>query len=288
MSLSTFILDLDRRWIFLVTLLAVVIPLLNPIGFPVEVNKEVQAVYDFIEQLEEGDRVLFSCEYDPSTKPEVHPMCTSLMYHCFSKKLKVVVIALWPQGAPMADQAFTSTQKIFQEKGIELKRGRDFTNLGYKSGGMVVINRVGAEPQGFIDTFPKNIAGKPVAQLEIMKDIKLVQDFKAVFSFSSGDPGLKQWVMIAHEQFGVPVAGGTTGVSAPEFYPYLQSGQMVGLLGALKGAAEYEHLIGRPGPAMAGMDAQSIVHLLLIVFIILANVTYFMQRRRDRAAGALL
>ena len=73
-------------------------------------------------------------------------------------------------------------------------------------------------------------------------------------------------------RFHVNLGSGTTAVGAPNFYPYVQSGQLVGLLGGLKGAAEYETLIGAPGDATSGMDAQSIVHALIVVFILLGNL----------------
>ncbi len=38
----------------------------------------------------------------------------------------------------------------------------------------------------------------------------------------------------------VPVAGGVTAVSIPGRMPYLQSGQLSGILAGLRGAAEYE------------------------------------------------
>jgi hypothetical protein len=63
-------------------------------------------------------------------------------------------------------------------------------------------------------------------------------------------------------------------------YPYIQSGQLVGLLAGMKGAGEYEQLIEKPGLGLAGMAAQSSVHVAVIVFIILANVFYFIDRRK--------
>ena len=46
---------------------------------------------------------------------------------------------------------------------------------------------------------------------------------------------------------GLKMASCTTGVSEPEFVPNFQAGQLVGLVGGLAGAAEYEKLIGGPG-----------------------------------------
>jgi hypothetical protein len=98
------------------------------------------------------------------------------------------------------------------------------------------------------------------------------------------------------------VAVGCTAVSAPKFYAYLDSGQMIGLLGGLKGASEYERLLTDAYPstravyadrmvfnAMRGMDVQTIIHVVIIAFIVIGNVAYFLSRRRQagvpRSAG---
>jgi hypothetical protein len=65
---------------------------------------------------------------------------------------------------------------------------------------------------------------------------------------------------------------------ATSFYPFLSAGQMVGLLGGLKGAAEYEMLIDKPGMGQRGMDAQSVCHLVIILLVIAGNVGYFMRK----------
>ena len=73
---------------------------------------------------------------------------------------------------------------------------------------------------------------------------------------------------------------------------------MLGLLGGLKGASEYEKLLTdrypdlRPGyeragvyTATRGMDVQSIVHVIIIAFIALGNAIYFLGRRSGGAAA---
>ncbi|MHC4304169.1 MAG: hypothetical protein ACYSW2_06705 [Planctomycetota bacterium] len=46
--------DLDRRWIFLLMLLAVAIPILFELSFPEEATGLAQNVFEEIEKLEEG------------------------------------------------------------------------------------------------------------------------------------------------------------------------------------------------------------------------------------------
>jgi hypothetical protein len=71
------------------------------------------------------------------------------------------------------------------------------------------------------------------------------------------------------------MVAGVTAVSAPEFYPYLQSKQLLGLLGGMAGGAEYEKLMNEPagpGTAQRGMDAQSLAHVFVALCIVLGNV----------------
>jgi len=65
-------------------------------------------------------------------------------------------------------------------------------------------------------------------------------------------------------------------------YPYLQAGQIEGIIGGLKGAAEYEKLVEHPGGGIVGMTAQSVGHIAIIIFIILGNIGYFAIRRKGK------
>ena len=80
--------------------------------------------------------------------------------------------------------------------------------------------------------------------------------------------------------------------------PYVESGQIRGILAGMPGAAEYEQMVFNhlnsleknkymnsdievvPGKATSRMSAQSIAHVLMVVFIILGNISYYLLRRR--------
>ena len=95
------------------------------------------------------------------------------------------------------------------------------------------------------------------------------------------------WITYAHERYKVPLALAVTAVSGPQYYAFLQSKQIFGLMGGLKGAAEYESLIldeynrlDVPAKAIQGMNVQNYVHLLIVVLTIIGNVSFFMMRRQ--------
>jgi hypothetical protein len=266
-------LNIDRRIIFLLILLGVAIPLIWTLGFNLEVTENVQSVYDLLQELEPGTRILISFDYDPSTKPEIQPMAIALMQQAFTLRLRIIATALWPMGVQMCNEAYETVSAEYPD----VEYGIDFINLGYKSGGMVTINHMAKD---FRSTFPADAGGNPIDEFPIMKGIKNFDKIGCMISLSAGDPGLKQWVMIVHDTFGKPVAGGTTAVQAPTMLPYVnEQQQLVGLLGGLKGAAEYELLINKPGFATKGMDAQSVAHLIIILFILIGNIGYFATRK---------
>jgi len=73
-----------------------------------------------------------------------------------------------------------------------------------------------------------------------------------------------------------------TGVMAADYYPYLNTGQIFGIMGGLLGAAQYEALADNPGRAMDGMRIQVYAHIVIILFIVLGNVGFLLSRRRAK------
>ncbi|MFQ6097517.1 MAG: hypothetical protein ACE5O2_07280, partial [Armatimonadota bacterium] len=62
------LLSIDRRYIFILMALAVIIPLLRALHLPLgEISPPVRSVYDHIESLSEGDVVMLSFNFGPSS-----------------------------------------------------------------------------------------------------------------------------------------------------------------------------------------------------------------------------
>ena len=53
---------IDGGWIFLIFVLAVLLPLFFPLGLPIRATNATQKVYDAVEALEENSKVLVSFE----------------------------------------------------------------------------------------------------------------------------------------------------------------------------------------------------------------------------------
>ena len=131
-------------------------------------------------------------------------------------------------------------------------------------------------------TFPTDSRGTKVEEIPLMQGVTNFDDIALLMNISGGLPGTKEWVLQVQSRYHVKLGSGCTAVSAPEFYPYIQSGQLVGLLGGMKGAAEYEKLLKRPGTAQRGMDAQSVSHIIVFLFILIGNIAYFSVKGKKK------
>ena len=274
---------IDRRIIFIVMALAVIIPLALRMTLPIPIDEgPSKDMYDAVDALAPGSTVLLSFDYDPSTMPELQPMAIALAQQLMTKNIKIVSMALWPMGVSLGNEALSYvSDSLGREEYV------DWVNLGYKTGGGVLIVRMGSNIQS---VFPLDYGGNPIDDMPVMNGINILGDFDMIISLSAGDPGIPAWVMMAGDRYNIPIVGGCTAVSAPQFYPYLGTGQMIGLLGGLKGAADYETMVRvgvenpPAGTATPGMAAQSVAHLVIMLFIVLGNISYLTSKKRKGGA----
>ena len=82
-----FLKNLDRRWIFLLMLLSVAIPILFQTQFEETPSKLSIAVFAQLEKLEEGDKILLAFDFDPGSEGELGPMATAFVRHCWRTQL---------------------------------------------------------------------------------------------------------------------------------------------------------------------------------------------------------
>lgn len=277
LSFSERMLKIDRRIIFLVIGLCTLLPLLYPVGLPIKISPEVRGVYDYIEGLPERSVFLLSLDFDPASKPELHPQAIALLRHAFRKNLRVVAMTLWVSGTGMADQLLTQVAK---EAGKEI--GKDYVFLGWSPGGTAVIINMG---QDLYTAFPSDYGGKPTKGLPVLEGVQSLKDVSYAMSLAAGNPGVEAWYVFGKDKYKFELGGGCTGVIAPGLYPLLRSGQINGLIGGLRGAAEYESLIGQKGRAVAGMDAQSATHVAIVTLVAICNIFYFSLRRQAKRQG---
>ena len=266
--------DIDRRWVFLCVAAALVLTVLFPFSQPITPSPSVVGVYEFIEKLPPGSVVLISTDYDPEAGAELVPITDALLAHCFRRNIRVVGMTFWPTGSPLGKGLFERMGKQYGKVS-----GTDYVYLGTKPGGMAQVITNMAE--SFASAFPKDANDKPTMTMPIFKEAHSLRDVDYIIGLAAGDT-TGGWVIYAGDKYRVPTAAGCTGVIGPDLYVYTNTGQLNGIIAGLRGGADYEVLLKEPGKAVSAMPAQSTVHALIIVFVIVGNVLYFASRRAAR------
>lgn len=228
---------LDRRYIYIVIALAIVIPLMIPYNSDVVTTPPTENLYQMIDSYAgRSDRaILISFNHDASTMPELYPMEIAILRHCFERNVKVFTMTFVVTGAPIIDFAINTVKEEYPN----IQSGVDYCNFGYKIMPMITALAMGDNIATAIDT---DAEGRKLANLPIMKNIVNYNEMNLVVE-TSGSVAGGTWIYYARPKFGVNVAVGVTAVMAADEYPLLQAGQLIGMLTGLKGAAEYEKLV---------------------------------------------
>jgi hypothetical protein len=282
----------DRRYIYLIVAVVMIVPIIFPFDLPIRISERTTLkLFKAIEEFPEQRGVfLISADLNPQDQPELYPMMVAWIRHCFHRKIKVLVMCLYPTSMGLAEQALDQVATEFNNRagqgvGRRIVYGEDFVFLGYKPPPIVPILGLG---ENIIDVFPKDFYGNDMQDynmVPMMENIKSYRDMDMIGSIAANTLPVT-YIAYAQARYGIAVTGGVTAVSVADFYPYLDSGQLTGMLEGMKGAAEYEQLICETFPhddgrrlATEGMSAQSTTHIAIILMVILGNVCYFMERR---------
>jgi hypothetical protein len=273
--------EVDRRIIFLFIFVAVSAPVVFPIIFKERLSPTVKAVFEKVDSLPPGSRVMISCDFDPAMAPELIPMTSAFTRHCLSKNHRIIYITLWGTGQAMIQQTISQVIKTeFPEK----KEGVDYVNLGFKAGNEGVLNVIVTNLKKM---YPTDVNSRPLDSIAMLDGIRSCKDVDLILATGGGLPGPKEWVLYVGDPGNVKICAGLAAVSTPQLYPYFPK-QLIGLVGGIKGAAEYEYELAKryerfknsPTPALLIMGPQTIAHVIIIAFIILGNVAFLRSRKK--------
>lgn len=301
-----FLQTLDRRWIYLVLAITLVIALIkgkpiNPVVLP-----QVQNFYDAVDQAPadpgQGNLVLIGMTFSGSTLGENGNQARALVRHLMLRHKHFAIMSVEPQGAMFARLL---TEDIAAQYHYEY--GKDWINFGYQ-----------LPTLAFYKSFPRDIQGvvkvdgtqhKPLNSFPVMQGVKTIKNIP-LFAEVTASASVFDWLQYIQPTTSprLKIGYACTGVMAAEAYPYLDSGQMVGMMPGMKGASDYEKLVDEveaqqlktgelkkafnpdemksipafPQPARRLMYTQSVAHIVIIIFILLGNVGLLLSRSQRK------
>jgi hypothetical protein len=261
-----------RHIVFIVIAISVTLPIIFNVHLGNTVTPETRQVFANIDSLQAGSILLVSFDFEASSFAEVRPLADAMIRHAFAKNLRIVAISLFAEGSSLGEQLFT---KLAGECGK--KYGADYVYLGFRPQYQAAILALG---ESIAAEFPRDYFDHPTSELPLLREVDNYDKIAMVISIADGSMPT-YWVEYAVTAHNVRFQTVLTATMATSFYPYLASGQIKGVAAGLKGAAEYESLLGHAGAGARGLFAQSVSQFAIVLVIIAGNFFERLRRRRD-------
>jgi len=266
----------DKRWVYVVLFITTLGPLISPIGMPIGISAMTKNYYAELDTLQEGDIVFdtWNMEFSGYMELKSGVLATHKMF--IEKGVRLCIAFGHYEGVALPTEIFKQLKTWLDE--YDYTEGEDYIIIGY-----VFPNEaaVAALAQDFhanvrVDWKGESIEGTFLDEIQNAGDFDMISDYTT---------GLATTWMINHMvlQYGVPMVENSIGVSVPGHLANLDAGLLQALLASTRGGAELEFLISSPGPGLKAMDAFTLGHYSLIIFIIIGNIGHYGWTRRSGA-----
>ncbi|MFN3649872.1 MAG: hypothetical protein ACK47B_09835 [Armatimonadota bacterium] len=274
---------IDRRLVYCGLFLFTLIPLLLGVQLPLYVTRPTIMLWETIEALPQDRLVLISSNWDAGTQAETGPQLVAIARHLIRRNLRFAIFSIGYPTSPQLAQTAVEQAILLEGARDTWVYGEDWINMGYKQPELPWLRAFAADIRSGYTTDWK---GVPLDSFALMQGVRRFGPRGQISALVevTGSETVDRWYEFLSPT-GVKLVLGCTAVMAPEQYPYLDSGQLNGLLTGMKGAAEYEQLIGAPGTGLVLMTGQSFAHLYIVLLIALGNAALIAGRleRRRRA-----
>lgn len=262
------VLNLKKYTIYVLVVLALLIPLVRPLKIPVKITADTEKFYAAMEDLQAGDVVLWDINFQLAGADELAPQITAMAYHLVQRGAKCVIVSMHPEAYPFALNA------VEEFKALGKTYGEDVIYLGYLPGEEVAISSLLSDLH---QTVPNDYEGTPIGSLPLGAQVKTGDDFTCVISINTNASGPAYWTRQVQAWKNLDLLFASQASLKTQIQTYLATGQMKASLDGARCTAEYELLLDRPGKALAMQDAASCTFLVFILFVVLGNVVHRMK-----------
>ena len=253
-----------------------------PVPNPVWVGK----LYDRIESLPPDKAVLIDCDYGAGNRGECEGQFKAVIQHLFARNIKFMVVT-WTtnvEGQKLGRQVLDEVAKKMNKVD-----GEDYVMFqAIVNAGGVTLQSLAKDIHGFV---VKDINGRDLNEIPMMKNFRSIADVSLIYRVAYSWGGIP-WIGFVQSVYGTPLAAGSAGIESSTAYPYLDSGQLCGLLAGAAGAAAYEKrvmeagIVGETGIGTKTVSVQSFATLFVVVSILISNFAMFMSKLQSRKGKA--
>lgn len=236
--------NIDYRWLYALSIIFTIIPIVRPLGMAVQVSEPTKSFADAITKLKEGSVVAVSFGASAQLLDEQEAQFLATWKTLFQHKLKVIFYSTQPDGPILLRDELGNKVK---PESYGYKYGVDYVNLGYSP-----LGEAGEASftQNIRGVFQKDQAGTSLDQIPMMQNIKDQSNIDLIiFEYTSCTDvefPIRQWVVPYHK----PCIVMTLGCCGPMAAPYYPT-QIQGFLSGSGMGTEMEVYSNNPGPGVS-------------------------------------
>lgn len=261
-----------REALYALLLIFFIIPMVNPIGFPVPISDEVRRWYNTIDALPSGSAIMIDFGYSGGGEPELGPMAVAVYHHMFSRKagLKAICMSTSIEGPLLWDKAMAEVNP----SRYGANYGKDYIHIGYISGGEIAMASIGKDLRAAVSTDYKGVS---LDTFSIMQGIANAGSFQLLICYTTGGDQSEGWVRQWYTPYKTPYLCSVLAMMVPTMLPYQKAGQIISVTSGAQ-AGQMEVLVKVPARGIKSADVITMTHLLVVGFIVLGNIAYYAKK----------
>ncbi len=269
-------------WIFVLLELMVALPIFLLFGQPVgrvQLWPGVTVAHAMIENLPPDAPVLILWAYDPAAADEMDLLALPLVAQLFDRQSQPIVVSLLPNGLATARRLFARASDDRLEDPL-LQTQADHARYiegGFLPGGAAALPLLG---QNLRVSLLESTTG---ASLALTNALAQRPALAVIVAAQAED--VQQWLELVQPLNQIPVVAFTSASADVPLRPYLDSGQLRGLVSGFDGAYAYQQLLTHPLPRTEEtvyrlqLVFQNWGHLAFLLLIVLGNLAALIYAR---------
>jgi hypothetical protein len=262
-----------------ILLVVLLIPLVTGIQIfpaPISAPAEVTDLQSSLSTLPVDAPVLLVADYTPAVSGEMQAAASGVLIDLLKKGARLTVISTNPTGPVLADRLLVSLIPADDPSYLAYRDGEKLVHLGYLPGGTTALAAFAADPQ---TAAPFTVDNQFAWERPGLQGVHAITDFARVIVLTENANTGQAWIEQVQPQLGsasamLVIAGAQ---AAPSLRPYLDSGQVQGMVAGVAGGAAYEALVGRPGAGRVYWDAFQFGTWAAVLIILIGALSVFVR-----------